>query len=76
MKNDNLIRFSVVLLQKLGIRRKNYIAQRMPQLACLKKEMGIHRLDEVISGKWFDDILDATDSLCAKSTSSDKLSVF
>ena len=68
VKGDKIIhRFGNILLNKLGLRRKNDISQRMRQLGKLKCAMGMSNRAQLItylSGDGFDKILEAIYSMC------------
>lgn len=75
--NDPLIlRFGKILLNKLGLRRKNNIAQRMRQIGRLKERIGIQSIQDAIKGSSFDAVVEATYSLCDRHTSDDDITVF
>ena len=68
VKGDKIIhRFGNILLNKLGLRRKNDISQRVRQLGKLKCAMGLSNRAQLISylsGDGFDKILQAIYSMC------------
>ena len=77
LENDSLIlKFGVVLKTKLGLRRKNNVAQRMRQLARLKKEMKMDSLDEAIKGSKFNDVVAGVHRICGFRPSGDGIYVF
>lgn len=61
--DDLILRFGRQLLIKLGLKRKNDIAQRMRQLARLKVEMGMEKLNDVITEERFEEVMRATRKL-------------
>ena len=77
LQNDRLIiRMGVILKEKLGMRRKNDIAQRMRQLARLKQEMEFNNMTDAVKGKRFDDVVKSTHSLCGIQTNDGGINVF
>ncbi|KAL3837344.1 hypothetical protein ACJMK2_022708, partial [Sinanodonta woodiana] len=79
LKNDNLIlSFGKILFEKLGIRRKHNISQRMRQLARIKisLEPKCDQLADIICGKQFDNVVNATNTLCNKTQNNEKVFVF
>ncbi|KAL3854014.1 hypothetical protein ACJMK2_013298 [Sinanodonta woodiana] len=79
LKNDNLIlSFGKILFEKLGIRRKHNISQRMRQLARIKisLEPKCDQLADIICGKQFDNVVNATNTLCNKIQNNEKVFVF
>ena len=77
LHNDALIlRFGAILLTKLGMKRKKDIAQRMRQLGRLKSELGVTEFDDIVKGKGFDKVVQATHQLCELKTTENKISVF
>ena len=64
-QDDLILRFGRQLLIKLGLKRKNDIAQRMRQLARVKLVMGIEHLTDVIIEERFEDVMIATRKLAA-----------
>lgn len=71
-----ILRLGLVLFRKLGIKRKNNIAQRMRQLGRLKIQMKITELAEVINGKCFDKLVSSMQELCEMQLSEEGLSIF
>ncbi|KAL3870155.1 hypothetical protein ACJMK2_038238, partial [Sinanodonta woodiana] len=79
LKNDNLIlSFGKILFEKLGIRRKHNISQRMRQLAriTISLEPKCDQLADIICGKQFDNVVNATNTLCNKTQNNEKVFVF
>lgn len=80
VKNDILIRrFGNVLLNKLGIRRKNDISQRVRQLGKLKCTMGLSNKSQLLthlSGTGFDKIIKAVHTLCGLSVNEQRIKTF
>ncbi|KAL3854696.1 hypothetical protein ACJMK2_013954, partial [Sinanodonta woodiana] len=79
LKNDNLIlSFGKILFEKLGIRRKHNISQRMRQLARIKisLEPKCDQLSDIICGKLIDNVVNATNTLCNKTQNNEKVFVF
>ncbi|KAK3610496.1 hypothetical protein CHS0354_016685 [Potamilus streckersoni] len=79
LKTDKLIlSFGNILFQKLGIRRKHNIFQRMRQLARIKicMEPKNDQLANITCGKQFDNVVEATNKLCQKTQNNEKVFVF
>ena len=71
-----ILKFGIVLKKKLGMKRKNDIAQRIRQLGRLKLELGIGDMNDMINPMHFDSVLNANRSLCRVSYSEENIQVF
>ena len=74
--NDSLIlKFGVILMNKLGLRRKNNIAQHMRQLGRLMQHMNADSMEKVIKGSQFDSVVKGVHGLCKAKMSKEDITI-